>query len=125
MKNKALITTLAVLGLIFGILGLIMSFFPLGTIEIVPAAIGLLFGIIAYLISRKNPVRRKLVMSSIIISSLAILISIFSQVFIKNEVAEDVKFEEKIEQSAEESTDDLEEALNDLEDTDTIQENVK
>lgn len=125
MKNKALITILAIIGLIFGLIGLILSFLPLGTINIVPAAIGLLFAIIAYLISRKNPVRRKLIISGIVISSLAILISIFSQIFIKNKVAEDAKFEKKIEQSAKESTNDLEEALNDLEDADTLQEPAK
>ena len=115
MKNKGLITAIAIFGLIFSVLGLILCFFPLGTIDIVPAAIGLIIGIIAYFLIKKTGYRKKLVFSVLIISVLAILISLFSEVFIENKVAEDTQFEEQIEQSSEESIDDLEEALEDLE----------
>ena len=115
MKNKGLITAIAIIGLVFSLLGLILCFFPLGTIDIVPATIGLIIGIIAYFLIKKTGYRKKLVFSVLIISVLAILISLFSEIFIENKVAEDTKFEEQIEQSSEESIDDLEEALEDLE----------
>lgn len=114
MKNKFLITALAVVGLIFGLLGFILCFFPLGTIDIVPATIGLVFGLIAFFIAKKSGCRKRLIFSVLIISTLAILISLFSEILIENKVAEDQKFEEKIEQSEQESVEDLEEALEDL-----------
>lgn len=118
MKNKLLITILAIAGLIFGIIGLILSFLPLGTVDLMPAFIGLILGFIAYLLSRKSHIRRNLILFTLAVSVLAILISLFSAIFLKPEVAQDTQFEEKIEQSAEESTEDLEEALEDLEELD-------
>lgn len=115
MKNRFLITTVAIIGLIFGLLGLILCFFPLGTIDFVPSVIGLIFGLIIYFWAKKSGLRKKLILSVIIISSLAILISFFTEFFIENKVADDTKFEEKIEQSVEESVEDLEEALEDIE----------
>ena len=122
MKNKGIVTTLSIIGLIFGILGLALSFLPLGTIDIIPAAIGLLFGLIAYLLSKSTGVRRKLVFSVIIISLAAILISVFTVLFMENQVAEDLKFEEKLEQSVEDASDDLEEALEDIDEIEEIDE---
>lgn len=115
MQNKFLITVLTSVGLIFGLLGFLLCFFPLGTIDIVPATIGLLLGIISFLITKKTAFRRKLILLVLIISALAIIISVLSEIFIKNKVAEDQKFEEKIEQSEQESVEDLEEAFKDLE----------
>lgn len=114
MNNKFLVTTLIIVGLIFGVIGLILCFFPLGTIDIVPASIGFAFGLIAFLIARKTGYKRKLILSVLVISVLAIIISLFSEIFIENKVAEDQEFEEKIEQSEQDSVDDLEEALEDI-----------
>lgn len=122
MKNKAIVTTLSIIGLLFGIIGLILSFLPLGTIDLVPAIIGLIFGVIIYFLTKETKVRRKLVLSVIIISSLAIIISVFTVLFMENKVAEDVQFEEKMEQSVEEASDDLEEALEDLDELEEIEE---
>ncbi len=118
MKSKVLVTIVAIIGLIFGLIGLILCFFPLGTIDIVPAGVGLIFGLLAFFLAKKSGTKKKLIFMVLIISVFAILISIFTELFVKNEVANDAKFEDKIEKSAEESVDDLEEAFEDLDNLD-------
>jgi len=115
MKTKTVVILLSILSLFFGIIGFILSFLPLGLISILPAILGLVFWLIAFLVNNKTGEKRSIVTTALIISVLAILISTFSEIFIKDKVAEDQKFEEKIEQSQEEAIDDLEEALEDLE----------
>lgn len=115
MQNKVLITTLSIIGLLFGFIGLVLSFLPLGTIDLIPAFVGLLFGLCCYFLAKKSGIRKKLITTVILISLAAILISVFTLLFVKNKVAEDEVFEEKIEQSAEEAVEDLEEAFEDLE----------
>lgn len=115
MKSKFFITTLAVIGLIAAILGLILSFLPMGTIDLVPAVIGLVFGLIAYFLAKSANTRKKLSMAVIIIAGLAILISLGTELFFENKVAEDTTFEQKVVESADEATSDLDEALGDEE----------
>lgn len=115
MKNKISISILAILSLIFGIIAFVLSFLPLGLIPLVPGAIGLIFSIVAFLLLRKFNEKKKIVSIALTISVLAILISIFSEVLMKDEVAEDNVFEEKIKESEGEDLEDLDEALEDLE----------
>ena len=121
MKSKFLISTLAIIGLIAAILGLVLSFLPLGTIDLVPAVIGLAFGLIAYFLAKKASTRKKLALSVLIIAGLAIVISLGTELFFENKVAEDTTFDEKIEQSADEATNDLDEAFGDEDLNDTIE----
>ena len=115
MKSKSIVLIFAIISLFFGIIGFVLSFLPLGLISILPAIIGLVFWFVAYLIMKKSGIKRKVVLVALIISLLAILISTFSEIFIKDKVADDLIFNEKIEQSETESLPDLEEALDDLE----------
>ena len=115
MKSKNIVLIFAILSMFFGIIGFALSFLPLGLISVLPAIIGLFFWFIAYLIMKKSGEKRKIVLVAVTISVLAILISLFSEIFIKDKVAEDIKFDEKIEQSEAEAIDDLEDALEDLE----------
>jgi len=121
MKNKSLITVLLVLGLIFGILGFILSLLPLGTIDLIPSLLAIFIGVLVYLLTKKTKIRRKLVITVIIVSAMALLISLFTEIFFTNKIAEDEKFEERIEQSEEESVEELEEALEDLEDIEDLE----
>lgn len=121
MKNKVIITTFSIIGLLFGLLGLALSLLPLGTIDLIPAIIGLLFGAVCYILTKESGQQRKLVYSVIIISVVAIFISLFTLLFMENKLAEDVKFEEKMEQSEKDATDDLEEALEDIDDLEDIE----
>lgn len=122
MKTKTIIIILAAFSLLFGIIGFVLSFLPLGLISILPALLGLVFWAIAYFINKKSGEKSKILTIALVIAVLAILISAFSEIFIKDKVAEDQKFEEKIEQSEEEALDDLEEALEDLEDLEDLDE---
>lgn len=114
MKSKFLITTITIIGLIISVIGLILSFLPLGTIDLVPSIIGLIIGFCSYLLSKKANTRKKLSISVIIIAGLAIIISLATELFSENTVAEDTSFEQKIEQSANDSESDLEDALSDI-----------
>lgn len=115
MKNKNIVLIFAILSMFFGLIGLILSFLPLGLISLIPAIIGLVFWFIAYLIKRKTEVKSKIIFVAITLSILAILITGFSEIFIQDKVIEDLKFNEKIEQSKSEAIDDLEDALEDIE----------
>jgi len=121
MKNKFFITTLAVIGLIAAILGLILSFLPMGTIDLVPAVIGLVFGLFAYFLAKSANIRKKLAISVLIIAGLAIIISLGTELFFENKVAEDTTFEQKVEESADEAASDLDDAFGD-EDTESKEE---
>jgi uncharacterized membrane protein len=115
MKSKFFITTLAVIGLIAAILGLILSFLPMGTIDLVPAVIGLFFGLIAFFLAKSANTRKKLAISVLIIAGLAIIISLGTELFFENKVAEDTTFEQKVEESADEAASDLDDAFGDEE----------
>lgn len=115
MKSKNIVLIFAILSMFFGIIGFVLSFLPLGLISVLPAIIGLFFWFIAYLIMKKSVEKRKIVLVAVTISVLAILISLFSEIFIKDKVAEDLNFNEKIEQSEIEAIDDIEDALEYLE----------
>lgn len=125
MKSKFLISLIAILGLIAAILGLVLSFLPLGTIDLVPALIGLVFGGVAYLLAKKAGTRKKLSLTVIIIAGLAILISLGTELFFENKVAEDTGFDQKIEQSADDAASDLDEAFGDEETEDTSMEETE
>lgn len=122
MKTKTVVIILAIFSLFFGIIGFVLSFLPLGLISVLPAVLGLVLWLIAFWVNKKTGEKRSIVTTALVISVLAILISTFSELFIKDKVAEDQKFEEKIEQSQEEAIDDLEEALEDLEELEEIEE---
>ena len=122
MKSKFLISLLAIIGLIAAILGLILCFLPLGTIDLVPAIIGLFFGLIAYFLARKANTRTKLSLAVIIIAGLAILISLGTELFFENKVAEDTNFDQKIEQSADDAASDLDDAFGDEEEIEPTEE---
>lgn len=115
MKNpKLIVNILAILGLIFGILGFILSFTPLGTIPVIPALLGLILGLIGLWIMRRADLKKKVVYAAVIISALAIVISVITGVLIENKVAEDTEFEQTIEESEDEVLEELEE-LEDIE----------
>ena len=113
--NKSLIKLFAILGIIGAVLGLIFSFLPLSELAIFPASIGLLLGLIAYLSAKKQNINYSFARIVVVISLLAIIISVGRQLFIENEVAEDVEFVEK---TSEPTTEELDKELNELEDED-------
>ncbi len=115
MKSNGLIITLGSIGFIAGILGLILSFLPLGYIPVIPAIIGLLLGGAGWYLTLKAESKSKLVKITTIISAIAVVVAVGTEMTSSNEVAEDKQFEKKIEASKEEAKKDLEEALEEIE----------
>ena len=109
MKSKGLTKTVAILGLVFGILGLVLAFLPLGSISVLPGGIGLLLGVLAYFIAKNVEMKKTIIYIVLIISLVGILISGFKIVFVEEEVAVDTEFIEKNEQSLDDAKDVLDE----------------
>lgn len=112
---------LSAFGLLLGIIALILSLFPLKIFFNLPAAflpgfLGFFMGVIAINISTRNKLGKGFPSTTLIVSFIAIFISIISMFFKSDRVEEDSQFEAKkieIQQEVEQSTD-LQDALEDL-----------
>ncbi len=121
MTKKNLSTNIfASISLFFGLLGLILSFLPLRMFALIPAGIGIYFGIIAYILSRVFKVKKKFVYIVLGISVGSIFIASISEQIFSNEIAEDKQFEQQTETATEEDAIDLSEAFEDEEEESTI-----
>lgn len=114
MKSKGLIKTFAILGLVFGILGMVLAFLPLGLIAVLPAGIALLLGILAFLAAKNVEVKKNLILVVLVISILGILVSIAKTVFIEDKVAVDNEFYQKQDESLDESMEALDELSDEM-----------
>jgi hypothetical protein len=104
-----------VLGFIGAVLGLIFSFLPISNLAIFPAIIGLIFGLIAYSSARKQNGKSSFQRIVVLLSLVAIIISVGKQLVFTDKVEEDTNFIEKTEQSEQDAVkelDELEEELN-------------
>ena len=115
MKKKLSTNIFASIGLFFALLGLILSFLPLRMFALIPAAVGIYFGIIAYILSRVFDVKKKFVYIVLGISVGSIFIASISEQVFGNEIAKDEQFEQQIKSSTEEDASDLSEAFEDEE----------
>lgn len=112
--NKTLITTLSLFGIIGAILGLLFSFLPISNLAIFPAAIGLVLGLIAYFSAKKQQLNFSFTRIVVLLSLLAIIISMSKQLFTENKVAVDTEFIEKTEAPTDQDLKDIEELDDDL-----------
>ena len=112
--NKSLITTLSIFGIIAAILGLLFSFLPISNLAIFPAALGLILGLIAYLSAKKKQLNFSFARVVVLLSLLAIIISMSKQLFTENKVADDTEFIEKTNAPTDQDLKDIEELDEDL-----------
>jgi uncharacterized membrane protein HdeD (DUF308 family) len=111
-----------ILGFIGAILGLIFSFLPISNLAIFPAVIGLIFGLIAYTSARKQNGKSSFQRIVVLLSLIAIIISVGKQLVFTDTVKEDVQFIEKTEQSKQDAVKELEELEEELnEDLDELE----
>ena len=91
MNSSSTSNTLAIIGLVVGVIALLFSFIPcLGTVAIFPGLVAAVIGVIAYFQARDNGSPKGMPLSVIIVSIIACLISVFQIVFIGN-AAQDMK----------------------------------
>ncbi|MDF1696320.1 MAG: DUF4190 domain-containing protein [Saprospiraceae bacterium] len=87
--------TLAIVGLVIGIISLVFSLIPcLGTFAFIPGIVGLVLGVIALLQAKDNGHPKGMAISVVVVSILACLISVF-QIFFFSNAASKLKTERK------------------------------
>lgn len=99
---------LAILGLIGAVLGLVISFLPISNLAIFPAIIGFILGLIVFLSTKKKNTNISFPRIILILSLLAIIISVGKQLIFEDKVVEDTEFIEKTKQSEKDAVKDLE-----------------
>ncbi len=124
-KKRNLSTNIfASISLFFGLLGLILSFLPLRMFALIPAGIGIYFGVIAYILSRVFKIKKSFVYIVLAISLGSIFIASISEQISSNEIAEDQQFEQQLETSTKEDATDLSEAFEDEEEQTTVDSTI-
>ena len=112
--NKTLIKTLSIFGIIGAILGLLFSFLPISNLAVFPATFGLILGLIAYLFAKKQQLNFSFARIVVLLSLLAIVISMSKKLFTADEVKTDTEFIQKEKQSEEDAVKELEELDDEL-----------
>jgi hypothetical protein len=95
-----------ILSIIFGVIGIVFTILPMGTLALLPIGLAILFSVLAIVNSKNN--NKKLPKWLLIISAIILLSSIGKDVFVKDEVTVDQKFIKEKEQSKVEAKKDLE-----------------
>ena len=103
-----------ILGLIAAILAIILSVLPLSNLAIFPAIAALIFGLIAFYLSKKAGHVKKIIQFTFLLTILALSITIYKAVFTKIEVTDTEELIIKEEESKQEAIEELEDL--DLED---------
>ena len=118
--NKTLITALSIFGIIGAILGLLFSFLPISNLAIFPATFGLILGLVAYL-SAKKQLNFSFAKIVVLLSLLAIIISMGKQLLTNDEVKNDTEFIQKEKQSEQDAVKELDELDDELDGLDELE----
>jgi hypothetical protein len=119
--DKTFNLLVASLGLIGAVLGLIFSFLPISNFAIFPAVIGLVLGLIAYTAAKSNG-KSSFQRIVVLLSLVAIIISVGKQLIFTDTVEKDTQFIEKTEKSEQDAVKELEELEEELnEDLDELE----
>ena len=111
----------SILGLIAAILAAVLAVLPLEKIAVIPAVAAMIFGIIAWLLAKKES--NKLLKFTFLITIIAIVVISYKSIFGgESEVTVDENFIEQNEKSEENAIEELEDLpeLDNFEDTDSI-----
>jgi predicted membrane protein len=115
---KKLFTILAIIA---SILAVILSVLPVSNLAIVPAIAALLFGLIAFYLSKKSGEVKKIIQFSFLLTIMALAITIYKAVFTETEVANTEVLEAteiKLEEASIEELEGLDFEEIDIQDTD-------
>ncbi len=102
---KRLFTILAVIA---SVLAIILSVLPISNLAIFPAAAALIFGIIAFYLSKKAGKVKKIIQFSFLLTIMALGLTTYKAIFNKTEVGNTETLVEKEEASKEEAIEELE-----------------
>jgi len=117
-KNPIIIRILVVLGLVIGLPGYLMTFFPLGTMPVFPLGLSLLIGAVAWFLAFRKKGKTFGSLVTMGIAVIGIVFNLVQENLIQDKVAVDVKQEQRIEQQKKdvENSTQLDDALNELDD---------
>lgn len=105
-----------VLGIIAAVLALILAVTPLSQLGFIPAAVALIFGLVAYYISKRNESPKKMVQLIFLMTVVALTLTTYKMIFTTVEVGDTEELQLKEEASIEDSKEILEDLdLDDLE----------
>ena len=102
---RRLITTLAIIA---AILGLVLSILPFGAIALIPIVIAFILGFIAFKMAQKDGANTKLIKVVFLTTIIALVLSIYRTVIEDNVVENDIETIEKEKQSQEDALEELE-----------------
>ena len=102
---KKLFTILALIASIFAIL---FSVLPISNLAIIPAVAALIFGIIAFYLSKKEGSVKKIIQFTFLLTIMALAIVTYKSIFTKTEVANTEAIEATESKLEEESIEELE-----------------
>lgn len=103
---KKLFTILALIAAIFAI---IFSVLPISNLAIIPAIASLIFGLIAFYLSKKAGKVKKIIQFSFLLTIMALAITTYKSIFTTTEVSNTDAIEAKEEKLEEQSLEELEE----------------
>jgi len=98
-----------ILAIICAFLTLIISVLPVSNLALFPGVAALLFGIIAFYLSKKTGTVKKIIQFSFLLTIMALCLSTYKAIFNKSEVGNTEQMAEKEETSKEEAIEELEE----------------
>lgn len=115
-KTPTYLKLISVLGLLSGIVGIVVAFKIPGTIALAPLFIGLVLGIIAFIIAKNKKAKCYGSIIALIVAVVGIALTIIMHLTRDPEVVVDEKQEKTLEQTNEDIVegDDLDNALDDL-----------
>lgn len=102
---RLILTTLALLS---AILGVILSIFPFGIIAFIPIVLAMLFGFLAWRFTIKEGQNLRLMKFIFLVTFIAICLSIYRTIFDENVVEDDIESIQNEEESLEDAKKELE-----------------
>ncbi|MFH4965527.1 FUSC family protein [Gaetbulibacter sp. M235] len=98
-----------ILALTAAIISVILSVLPVSNLAILPAIASLIFGLIAFYLSKKTGEVKKIIQFTFLLTIISLAITTYKAVFTKTEVTNNTELKEKETESKENAIEDLEE----------------
>lgn len=99
---------LIILGLLSAILAIVLSILPFGSIAIIPIVLAFVFGIIAFISSKKEGQNTRIIKFIFLVTIIALILTIYRSIFDQNIVEDDIETIQNEEESLEDAKKELE-----------------
>ena len=110
-----------ILGLITSIIAVVLAALPLFNIAFIPAIAALIFGCIAFYLSKQQNESKKIIQLIFLLTIIALSFATYKAVFSETEVGDTEKLEERVQQAEENAIEELEDLDLDIEELDGLE----